>query len=272
MKRVFYDILENMALSWSAKRQLGYFSVILGLVLIFVYYNFIAPAISIAPTCFDSRQNGEEQGVDCGGTCAKFCSFQVNTLLLRWARVFEVTPNIYNAVAYVDNQNPGSAIRKISYEFRVYDDKGIFILSRPGESFIGPVGRFVIFEPSLNVGNRVPAKTLFKFTQAPVWEKIDKRLETFPVSVRDKKLSNLDSIPKIEAVVANDSIYDLTDIFIVAVLYDQEGNALATSRTLLDRLPKNSTEPIFFTWPGPFTAPVFSSDIFPELNPFSVKL
>lgn len=261
-----------MALSWRAKRQLGYLSILAGVVLIFIFHYFISPAISVAPTCFDGSQNGDEQGIDCGGSCAKICSFQANNLLLRWARVFPVTSSIYNAMAYVDNQNPGSAIRKISYEFRVYDDKGIFIISRTGESFIGPVGRFVIFEPSLDVGNRVPAKTLFKFTEAPAWEKIDRRFETFPVSIRDKNLSGADLAPKLTAEVANDSIYDLSNVPVVAIVYDKDGNALAASRTFLDKLPKNSAEPVYFTWPKPFSGQVSSTDIFPEINPFSISL
>jgi hypothetical protein len=261
-----------MALSWRSKKQLTYLSIVLGVILIFVYRSFIAPVLSVAPTCFDGKQNGNEQGLDCGGPCQKVCPFQSNALLLRWARVFKVTPSIYNAMAYVDNQNPGSAIRKIAYEFRVYDDRGIFITSRTGESFIGPVGRFVIFEPSLSVGNRVPAKTLFKFIEAPVWEKIDRRFETFPLSVRDKKISNPESAPKLEATVANDSIYDLTNIPVIAILYDKDGNALGASRTFLDKLPKNSTEPVYFTWPEGFTTTILSTDIFPEINPFSINL
>ena len=272
MKRVFYDILENMALSWRSKKQITYISIVVGVILIFIYRSFVAPALNVGPTCFDGIQNADEQGADCGGSCQKLCSFQTNTLLIRFARAFPVTSSVYNAMAYVDNQNAGSAVRKIAYEFRVYDDAGVFIISRAGESFIGPVGRFVIFEPSLNVGNRIPAKTLFKFTQIPVWEKIDKRFETFPASVRDKKLSNLDSTPKLSAVVSNDSIYDLSNLPVIAILYDKDGNALAASRTFLDQLTKNSTAPVYFTWPEPFEEQIFSTDIFPEINPFSFKL
>ena len=261
-----------MALSWRAKKQITYLSIVLAVILIFVYRSFISPILSTEPTCFDGKQNGAEQGPDCGGPCARLCSSEANTLLLRWARVFPVTSSIFNAVAYVDNQNSGSAIRKIAYEFRVYDDKGVFITSRTGTSFIGPVGRFIIFEPSLKVGNRIPAKTLFKFIETPVWEKIDKRFETFPVFVRDKDLSNPESAPKLTAIIVNDSIYNLSNIPVVAILYDAEGNALAGSRTYLDQLSKNSTEPVFFTWPEPFKDQIFSIDIFPEINPFSVKL
>jgi hypothetical protein len=261
-----------MALSWRAKRQLSYLSIVVGIILIFVYRSFIAPAISVAPTCFDGKQNGSEIGIDCGGSCQMLCSSQVNNLLLRWARVFPVTSSIFNAMAYVDNQNTGSAIKKISYEFRVYDDTGVFITSRVGESFIGPVGRFAIFEPSLNVGNRIPAKTLFKFTETPVWDKIDRRFENFPLAVRDKKLSNQNNKPKLQAFVANDSIYDLINLPVMAVIYDKDGNALGSSRTYIDKLAKNSREQVFFTWPQSFKEAIFSTDIFPQINPFSVKL
>jgi len=267
----FLILFMHMALSWGAKRQLGYFSIVAAVALILIYRYFISPALNAGPTCFDGRQNSDERGVDCGGSCAKLCSFQANTLLVEWARVLPVTGSITNAVAYVQNQNPGSAIRKIAYEFKVYDEEGIFITARAGSSFVGPAGKFAIFEPSVNVGNRAPAKTLFRFTEAPVWEKIDKRWETFPISVKDKKLSGENSSPKLEAIAENNSIYDMPNMAFVALLYDKDGNAVAGSRTYIDELQKNSKAQIFFTWPEPLKDEVSDIDIFPDINPFSLK-
>lgn len=267
----FCDILRDMALSWSAKRQLGYFSVIGGLILVFLI-SYIYPKVNKAPTCSDGRQNASEEGIDCGGSCAKLCAFQTSNILIRWARVFPVTSSVYNAVAYVENQNPSSAVRKISYEFKVYDEQGIFITARAGESFIGRAGRFAILEPAINVGNRVPAKTLFKFTSAPVWEKIDAKWATFPVSVRDKKMFNVETTPKLEATLDNASIYDLADIAVVAILYDKDGNAFAGSRTYLDQLSKNSSAPVYFTWPEAFNTGAFNIEVLPQINPFTTTL
>jgi hypothetical protein len=261
-----------MALSWRAKRQLGYFSVLAAAALIFVYHYFISPALNVGPSCFDGRQNGDEQGIDCGGSCSKLCSFQSNNILVKWARVLPVTSSIYNAVAYVENQNSGSAVREISYEFLVYDEAGIFITSRSGSTFIGPAGRFAVFEPAISVGNRVPAKTLFKFTEVPVWEKIDKRWETFPIAVLNKNISNPASSPKLTADIANNSIYGLDNVGIISILYDADGIALAASRTVLDKLPGNSKSAVSFTWPAPFKGAVSSTDIFPDINPFASKL
>lgn len=259
-----------MALTWSGKRQL-IISSIGGVFILFFLYLLVSPYFKTPASCFDGRQNGTELGLDCGGSCALLCPFQGKNIIVRWARSFIVTDNIYNAVAYVENQNVDSAVESISYEFKLYDKDNVFISSRKGQTFIGPLGKFLIFEPSVDVGNRPVAKTLFSFTSTPEWTVIDKRVSTYPLFVRDVKLSESSSGPKIEANIVNDSIYKISDLDVVALIYDKDGNVIATSKTYLESVDKNSSEAVFFTWPSPFEAEVGRMEVFPDINPFKIN-
>src|SRR3989304_2614562 len=109
-----------MALSWRQKRKTLISSTLTILVVVFLAI-LIVPRLQPAPSCFDGKQNGDESGVDCGGSCALFCPNEVREPAVRFARVFPVTGNFYNALALVENQNPEAGLRSAAYEFKFYD-------------------------------------------------------------------------------------------------------------------------------------------------------
>lgn len=258
-------------MSWAAKRQLIGLCIILGIGLTIGLF-IIVPKLTQKPTCTDGSKNGEETGVDCGGTCQNFCPAEVNSLVTLWSRSFKVSNNLYNAVAYVENQNPNAALKSIRYEFKLYDANSVFIASRTGSTFIAPNGRTPIFEPSINVGNRVVSRTVFTFLDTPTWVKVPRGiLEKLPIVSRDNKLSGLDTTPKLESTIVNESLYDVSDLEVVGILYDVDGNVIAVSKTSLDMLPKNSNSKVFFTWPNVFDTKPVSIDVIPRINIFSVN-
>ena len=59
-------------MTWAAKRQLQYLSGFLAIILVIVLI-IIAPYLRSDPTCFDGKQNGNEEGIDCGGSCDLIC-------------------------------------------------------------------------------------------------------------------------------------------------------------------------------------------------------
>ncbi|MBU6431623.1 hypothetical protein KGQ29_04640, partial [Patescibacteria group bacterium] len=75
--------------SWSQKRKSIYFLIFAA----FLFSFIILPAYFIfykAPTCFDGKQNGDEKGVDCGGSCVNLCRSQYLEPNIIWSRVIEV--------------------------------------------------------------------------------------------------------------------------------------------------------------------------------------
>ena len=132
-------------MTWALKRQISYIVI---LILFFGIFGFliIYPSFNEVPTCADGRQNGNETGVDCGGSCLRACIFESDEVSVLWARSFLVVPERYNAVAYLENHNKSLAVNKIKYQFRFADKDNIYLGRRQGVAFIPPGRNFAIFE------------------------------------------------------------------------------------------------------------------------------
>ncbi len=252
-------------MTWSGRRQI----IVILLVLIFVggpisygvYKTFSAP-----PICFDNRKNGDEVGVDCGGSCSLFCREQKADPLILWSRFQRVTDRVYNVVAYVENQNSDALAIDVPYTFTLYDDKNIPIATRDGITFINPNGRQAIFAGGIDVGKKVPAFVRFAFNASPAWHKTTNNPGTLPIEVSDIRTTDTNTLPRVTARVINRSTNTLPAGEAIVFVYDQDDNVRAFSKTLLDPLAYNQSQLVVFSWPEPFGAGTFRYQILPTIN------
>ena len=245
------------------------------LVLFFAVFGFliISPNFNKALTCTDGIQNGNETGVDCGGSCPNACLSQVDSVSVLWARAFQVIPGRYNAVAYIVNHNKNTAVQKISYRFRFADANNVYIGKREGTTSIPPSGNFAVFEPGIDIGNSTPVYVTFEFTQTPVWLQVPQtKIDQLKVLVSNIQLTNETTSPNLSATLKNNSLYTIPDVNVIAILYDKGGNAVSASRTYLNQLDSLGSTDINFTWPEPFSSDVVAKEIIPMYDIFSVKL
>ena len=259
-------------MTWALKRQILFMVI---LVLFFSIFGFliISPRLNKAPSCADNKQNGNETGVDCGGLCAKACIEQVDPISVLWARAFRVVPGRYNAVAYLKNHNKNVAINKVNYRFRFADKNNIYIGKREGSAYIPPSGSFAIFEPGIDIGNSVPVYTTFEFTQTPEWIQVSQeKINQLQVLVSDIAFIDETIMPKLSAIIKNNSFFVIPEIDVVAILYDANHNAVSASRTYLDQLTSEETALVNFTWPEPLSDKVITKEIIPMYNIFLVQL
>jgi hypothetical protein len=261
-----------MSLDWSSKRKLGYLAVFL--VVIFGAIFAIAwPYFNQDPTCFDRKQNGDETGIDCGGSCLLSCTAENYRLVTLWSRAFPVTDGNYNLMAYIENQNRESGIAKINYEFRAYDENNIFLARREGSTFVSSNDRTAIFEGGIEAGNRIPSRVDFTFTSVPVWLRINReQRNALSVSIEDKVISNVFDSPKVTANVVNNTLINIEGLDIFVILYDEQDNVINVSKTFVENLPKNSKYPIVFTWPESLSKNPSRVDIFPQVNIFELGI
>ncbi|MFH1608985.1 MAG: hypothetical protein ABH951_03165 [Patescibacteria group bacterium] len=259
-------------MTWASRRKFFYL-LIAGAVVLFFIYLIAQPYLNKVPTCFDGRQNGEEVGVDCGGKCQVACIFEVDKLSVIWSRTFEVVPGRYNAVAYLENHNKDQVVNSVSYRFRFADKDNVYIGKRDGESYIPPSGKFAIFEPAIDLGNSLPVYTSFEFTQNPTWINIlGEKVNQLKLIISDIKLEDSETGSKLSADIKNNSLFQIPEIKIIAILYDEKGNAVTSSQTYLDVLDGEENRVINFTWPKIITEQIVLKEIIPIFNIFSVKL
>jgi hypothetical protein len=260
-----------MSLDWGSKKKLSYLSVFILMMLIGIFI-LIFPYLNKAPTCFDGKQNGDETGVDCGGSCARVCTNQAYGLVNIWSRAFWVNNSNYNVMALIENQNTEAGVPLISYEFRIYDDKNIFLGRRQGTTFINSNDRSVVFESGFDFGNRRPVRVDFQFTNQPTWIRIDRRQrDALSIDVKDRVLSNQFESPRLEAIVVNNTLTDIKELDVYAILYDENENVLNVSKTYIPELMRASEYKIIFTWPRAFEKSPTRIDIFPQVNVFELN-
>lgn len=243
---------------WATERKLvyGLIAVLILVILAAVpsFYIFYKPS-----SCFDNAQNQGETGVDCGGPCVNLCQAAQRPPVINWAQKFQVKPGVWSVAAYIENPNVTSEAKNVPYAFKLYNASGGIIGQRTGITYIPPHKKFAIFEGDIETGSTSPARISFDFTSEPFWQK-----STTPqneLKVMSQLLTGEEVKPRIDAVVGNTSINQLTNIGVTALVYESNGNAIAASKTLIDSLPKGQSKQVTFTWPGPWALRVASCSV-----------
>lgn len=272
VKAIIFNVIIEILMTWASKRKFIYLFIFFGFVFGFgfmiLYPRFVVPA-----TCNDGKQNGMERGIDCGGSCSNVCAFDADKISVLWSRAFEVIPGRYNAVAYIENHNSFAAVRKIKYKFTFADKDNLFIARREGETVIPPAGKFAIFEAGIGTGNSVPVYTDFEFSEEPMWQNVSKDvLNQLKLNISGVSLEGQNTTPKLSANIKNNSFFDMGEMNIVTILYDNKGNAVSASRTYLEGLLGGDSKDITFTWPKPIIGNIVLREVIPMYDVFSVKL
>lgn len=232
-------------LSWRARRKYMYLSAVAVLcfaALVFIWSTFFMTQ----STCFDNQKNGNEFGVDCGGSCALVCQVTAREPVVLWARAFQNREGSYTAAAYIQNNNRGAGAKEVGYMFRLFDADNSLIVERRGTTTIPPLQTVPIVESNIIVGNRAVVRTQLIFTSVPVWTFVAPE-KVYPLTITKQVLTPGES--RLSAFINNDTVADAKHVTVVAVLFDAEGVARAASKSFVDVIPNKSSQQVIFTWP-----------------------
>lgn len=230
----------------------------------FVFYK--------APTCFDRVMNGDETGIDCGGSCVKLCQSAYLPAKIDWGggKFEKVAPGLYNVAAYIVNPNTNAAAVNVPYKFSLFDNKGLLITERTGRINIPAHRNTLVFEPAVKVDQRVLTKVTFEFLQPPVWFKSHDELDG--IAIGEKKYNEDSKSSSLEVSLENRSLIPYRNVTVGVVLNDKDGNAIGFSRTIVDQInPKSGTDTNAqiapFTWPFGRNGQVVSIEALPVIYP-----
>jgi hypothetical protein len=254
-----------MLTPWAQKKKnsiLAIFALIFLGIVAGVYFMYFTPD----PTCFDGKQNGDELGVDCGGSCALLCPFQIRPVVTWWSRALPVGGDVYHLVAYIENPNAASGAHDVRYRFRFYDENNLLIAEREGMTFVVPLEKTAIFEPHVQIGNRIPGRVFFDIIGQPTWSVLPPEMSFLKLGITDQKIERVSTAPLVTALVRNNYDFDLFDTEFVLIVYGLDDNALSVSNTRVPRIAVGAREQISFTWSAPFPEPVGRIEIIPRIN------
>lgn len=252
-------------LSWSAQKKLVYISVTLFIFALIVgipvYFKFIKKP----PTCFDGILNQDEREVDCGGVCLKLCKNEAIDPAILFERYFNVISGIYNGVALIENRNVGLYALRVPYVMKLYDNQNVLLAERVGETFLTGAKTFPIIEYAIDTKERKVSKITFSFLGEIDWKR--GAFKDPDVEVINKKLFDDKGLPRLSAVLRNNEIYRIGKTPVVALLYGEGGNLIASSHTLVDEIAGQGETPVVFTWNEAFKDTPTKIDIVPRLIP-----
>lgn len=214
------------------------------------------------PTCVDGKQNQDEVGVDCGGVCVPLCRSQTEALITRWVMPFQVSPGWWSALAYVENPNQFAYAEKIPYQFEIFDIDGHLLKRRTGETFINGEAIVPIFEGRIDVGNMVPHTATFQWLREPDWVKSKSK---YSVKIGEQRTVDSATGMEIQAMIEDMETVPMQNVSVVAIVYNERSNAIATSETRIDTLVPREKHKIIFTWPYPFHETVSRVELIPRV-------
>lgn len=220
------------------------------------------------PTCFDNKQNGDEAGVDCGGSCSTLCGAQSLPLVLKGdPRVLAIASTTYEVVAYVQNPNPTGKVMEASYTFKLYEASStIPVRTIMGSTYVPKNMTFAIFEGPFDMGDKKPTRATFEWApQSLNWEKDTEVVHDIFITHRGVETAS--TTPRINAEVKNRSLAPAFNIYLVALVFDGTGTIQAASKTYIDDLEPNEAEPVVFTWPNGFSFMPSAIEIIPIVLP-----
>jgi hypothetical protein len=250
---------------WSARRRafvfflvLLFLIVIIGLPVFFLFYK--------QPTCMDAKQNGDEAGVDCGGSCQLLCPAESLPLLSQGdPRVLEIADGIYEVVALFKNPNASAEVERARYVIKVYGSEALPLQTIEAEAFIPKNSTFAVFEGPFELDGEPVRATVEWRGDYLVWQRNTK--DTSRPSARNVLLSKEDTSPRVDAVLMNNSLDRMENVDATALVYDVSGNIIGASKTFLAEIPAGESRPVVFAWPRPFGSDAVSTEVITRLLP-----
>ncbi len=228
-----------------ARAHRRYVTIMVGSIVTIFLIGYFAIGLYRPPNCFDRDQNNDEVGVDCGGACELYCQSQTGTMRLVWSRVFEVSPEVYNAVAYLENPDFDKRVDALGYRFTVYDREGRILATREGAIDIRREPIVGVFESRITIRGGDPYRTSFEWLGDPVWKKasVERRIE-----VSDEAFVPAQFGTELAAKVLNKEPVPLRDVEVVVIVYDPDGNAISATKTYIDLLGPREERRVSFVW------------------------
>ena len=250
-----------MAIAWRIRKQLLF--LVIFIIFVFGIVFGIINLFSSNATCTDNIKNQSEEDVDCGGGC-EACIGKADDLIVFWTRFFETSKGRYEVASYVNNPNLLLGIGKLEYKIRLYDSDNISIAIKEGSIFVNPRENVLIFEKDFETYERAPARASIEFSSPIKWKRFEKERPNILVS--GKKFENTDTGSRLKVTVENQSLYDINNVYLSAILMGEDGNVVGVSQSNFDWLAGESAREVFFTWRKAFDPEPTSIEIIARIN------
>ena len=238
-----------MALTWGDKRRFTIIASFAALGVLLLSGILIA-VLYDAPSCMDGRQNQDETGIDCGGSCAYLCRNEVQEPRLTFARAVTNGSGRTDVIAYVENRNQDAEAKGAQYTVEVFDESGALLGKREGMIDLPARSIVALYVPGIYVGVGAAPRAFVTFDEDIGWR--NARSGAVPLAISGIELISGNS-PRVTATVSNVAPSPVFNRTLIATVFDADGVAIAASQTVVREVPALGTAQAVFTWPEAFT-------------------
>lgn len=254
----------------SQKKRLVIVGVYLAIFLLVVFgiYYWLKPG----PSCFDNIQNQNEEGLDCGGVCAKKCDLaaQQDIAVLGAGFVNSGVANNIDIFGEVSNPNQTLGSGNFEYQFIVKNSADTAIANYSGTGFILPGEKKYILMPNISVQD-IPAKVDLKIGKTQ-WTEANEFYEKPQLNVVYKNYTEISSgVGFFEAtgLVKNESPFDFSNIKIAVILRDANEKIVTLNSTEMNTVIAGENRDFRVYWPNRFSGDVANMEVQAEVNIFN---
>lgn len=207
------------------------FLMVLSVALLWAYSAFLKPA----PSCFDNRQNGDELGVDCDGSCVSCDVKNLRPLFAAEANLYGVE-RVYSVSVQVQNSSPAFGAKSFSYTVNFYDANGVLLRTASDKSFIYANSSKNIVEAGARITNGVPVRAEMVIDDSSVeWAKTTDFSEP-KYELKDVSVELENGQVAISGVVVNPNNFTFSKVVIGVFLSDNIGLKAGASKTELNNV------------------------------------
>jgi hypothetical protein len=203
--------------------------------------------LSTQNSCFDKKQNGDETGSDCGGSCSLRCDGTYKDIKVNFSRVLPVSENRYDVFALMENFNNDVSFPKVPYNLNIYSSEGILLASAKGGFAINPQSRAIVYIPNLEIKQKpkIIDFNLEKHSALKIFAYENKNNLSVSTWQAQKGVGDtLQVIGELEnkttKAVSNSTTY--------ALLYDETRTVYAVGRTQNSNVKGREKTVIAYTW------------------------
>lgn len=191
-------------------------------------------SITLKPeaTCFDNKKNGDETGIDCGGSCIACDIKNLKSIEIRAVNLF-ANGNLYSISAEIHNPNFNFGAKLFNYEVNFYSAGNELLKIANGKSFIYAGKTKVFVLAGVGVTGGVPVRAELKIDKNNIiWE----RPENF--SLPSFKLGEISSVLGdnqviVSGFITNPNNFIISKFDLSAFLIDGSGKRIGVSNAEL---------------------------------------
>lgn len=199
------------------------------------------------PTCNDGKQNGKEEGVDCGTlACGKACEAPVQAIQVQNVQLAKTPAGDFDMAALVYNPNTNYGADRVNYDVVIRDTSSTVVSSQSYTSYISPGQTKYVVQTSLrNIPDGSTAVVVIKRVN---WEKVATAPDINFLIIREAITPSVNQTTY-QAVVSNQSNFDFDTMNVNVVAFDSLGTVIATNTTNFQTFLSRTERSFQVTWP-----------------------